>query len=66
MNREEFAMQLEDLILSARANIDLDEFDIKHHMQKLEEALFGLRDIDPDQDDSHGPFDEYAGYLGGS
>ena len=59
MSREEFRAELGELVLAARPDVYVDGHDIKYHLEKLEDTLFGIRDIG----DLSGSFSEYLGSL---
>ena len=59
MSREEFRAELEELILAARPDVNIGTHDIRYHLEKLEDVLFGIRDGN-DLPDS---FSEYLGSL---
>ena len=60
LTREEFRAEIQELVLAARPDVDISSHDIRYHLEKLEEVLFGLRgagDVPPDV------FSEYLGSL---
>ena len=59
MSREEFRAQLEDVILTARPDVNIGAHDIRYHLVKLGEVLFGI----PGTDDLPDSFSEYLGRL---
>ena len=61
LSRREFQMAMEELVLRARPDINLG--DLKHHVRRMEEELFGRRgrDDEPSTDEIEG----YAGFVGG-
>lgn len=60
MTREEFRAELEELVLEARPDAPFREHDIRYHLEKLEEILFGIRGKDDQPPDV---FSEYLGSL---
>ena len=59
MSREEFRAELEELILAARPDVNIGTHDIRYHLEKLEDVLFGIRD----KGDLPDSFSEYLGSL---
>ena len=59
MSREEFRAELEELILAARPDIDIGAHDIRYHLVKLGDVLFGIQG----RDDLPDSFSEYLGSL---
>ena len=60
LTREEFRAEIQELVLAARPDVDVYDHDIRYHLEKVEEVLFGLRgagDVPPDV------FSEYLGSL---
>ena len=60
MNRKEFQMALEELIIRARPDMDIKDMD--YSVRTLEEDMFGKRGRD---DDPLKSAEGYAGQLGG-
>ena len=60
MAREEFRAELEALIIQARPDVNFSHPDIRYHLEKLEEVLFGLRGAEDTPPDV---FSEYLGNL---
>jgi hypothetical protein len=58
MTRQEFRAEIQELVIAARPDVDISLHDIRYHLEKLEEILFGLRGAD-DQ-----PPDVFSEYLG--
>jgi hypothetical protein len=60
MPRQEFRAEIQELVISARPDVDISLHDIRYHLDKLEEILFGLRGV---KDKPPDVFDEYLGKI---
>jgi len=60
MSRQEFRAEIQELVIAVRPDVDISLSDIRYHLDKLEEVLFGLRGVDDQPPDV---FDEYLGRI---
>ena len=58
LTRDEFRAELQELVLAARPDVNVYDHEIKYHVDKLEEVLYGLRGVDD------APLDVFNEYLG--